>query len=519
MDRLKNLPLGRQTFRDIINNGELYIDKTELLMELIRGRGVYFLSRPRRFGKSVLLSTLGEIMEGNRALFEGLWIADCNYDWNKYPVIRIDFGRFPLGSAEELKDTLRWLLRDYAARNGFTLEGDFIPILFNQLVRRLAEEQGQVVILIDEYDKPLIDNIGDIETAYEIQDVLRQFYSIIKGLDAYLRLVFLTGVSKFARVGVFSGLNNLRDLSLDPNFSTLLGITESEIERDLTSHLSYFAQQENKSIENIRETLRYWYNGFCFSEKCQRVYNPFSLFSALAARHIAPYWFETGTPTFLIKLLKQQAVEPINIQNLSLSSFAFSTYDIENLHLVPLLYQTGYLTIKRYNARFQRYVLGFPNHEVEQAFNTYLLDALTPLNLQETDNALFLLTTAIIGNDLESFFFILNRFLAEIPYDIQLKQEKYYQSVFFLIFNLLGIHIEVEHRTNRGRIDAVMVTDENVYLFEFKIDASADEAIAQIKSRDYAAKYRGRGLPIQLVGVNFSTERREIEEWKVETIE
>ncbi len=519
MATLKELPIGIQTFRDVIENKYLYIDKTQLIYDLLRrSKGAFFLSRPRRFGKSLLFSTLGEILEGNRELFEGLWIGQSDYSWESHPVIRLDFGQYPVQSAEELKDTLRWLLRSTAEKNAVFLEGNFIPILFTQLVRQLSKTQGKVAILIDEYDKPLVDNIDNIEEARKIQTVLKNFYTVIKSLDAYLHLVFLTGISKFTRVGVFSGLNNLRDLSLEPKFSSLLGITEAEIERDLAQHVAHFANAREQTVEEVRVALRYWYNGFCFSNNCERVYNPFSLFSALTTYQIAPYWFETGTPTFLIKLLKRQSIAPVDLENPLVSSFAFSTYDIESLDLLPILYQAGYLTIKGYNAQFRRYQLGSPNHEVGQAFNTYLLKALTPLSLPETDNALVDLTQALLGDDLEAFFEILNRFLAEIPYDIQLKKEKYYQSVFFLIFKLIGIHIEVEQRTNRGRIDAVVVTEESVYIFEFKLDGSAEEAIAQIKERDYPAKYRGRGKLIQLFGVNFSTELREIAEWQRETI-
>lgn len=432
--------------------------------------------------------------------------------------MRIDLGKLPVQSADELKEVLRWLLAEIAQQYGVELaDSGLITIVFADLVQKLSS-QGQVAILIDEYDKPLIDNIDDIVVAREIQAVLKSFYSVIKSLDAHLRFVLLTGISKFSRVGIFSGLNNLRDISLERSFSTLLGVTETEIESDLQGYFERFAKESGQTNAEGQAELRHWYNGFCFSADCQRVYNPFSLFSALVTAQIGSYWFETGTPTFLMKLLKQQAIAPPDLENLSLSSFAFSTYDIENLALVPILYQTGYLTVHDYNPTNQRYTLGFPNYEVEQAFNTYLLDALTALSLPETDNALFQLTSALYSADIPTFFDILNRFFADVPYDIQLKREKYYQSVFYLIFKLIGLQIEVEQRTNRGRIDAVIVTPDVIYIFEFKLDGSADDALVQIKERGYAEKYRGQEKPIYLLGVNFSTKQRKIEDWQPKRI-
>ncbi len=511
---LKPLPIGIQTFRDLIQGGYLYVDKTRWIYNLVRyPKGVYFLSRPRRFGKSLLISTLDEIFQGNRELFKGLWLYDSPYQWQTHPVIRVDFSLKQVGSAADLKQTISWYLEQQAQRYQLTLAGaDYIQ-QFANLIQQLSA-QGQVVILVDEYDKPLLDNIEDIEEARRIRDVLKGFYIVIKALDAHVRFVLLTGVSKFSRVGVFSGLNNLNDITIDSQYAALLGITQEEVDACFADYLEEFAVESGLPVVELRAKIRFWYNGFCFSRRCVSVYNPFSLLLLLQKREFQNYWFESGTPTFLLKLLKQQDYNLPILEKLEASELAFSAYEIDTLDVIPLLFQTGYLTIKSYSERFETYILSYPNYEVRRAFLFYLLSSYSSVKLSMAGSVLKQLERALLEADWPRFFDVLNSLLASISYELHIKQEKYYQTIFYLIFKLIGLEIQAEARTNQGRIDAVIETGEAVYLFEFKLSGSAAEALAQIETRAYFTPYLSKGKPVHLLGVNFEMESRSVAEWQ-----
>ncbi len=362
---VKPLPTSIQTFKDLINGGYLYVDKTHYLYELIQHpKGVYFLARPRRFGKSLLISTLAEIFKGNKALFRGLWLYDSPYTWQVSPVIRIDFSQESVRTAADLREVIGVYLQEIAGAHGLTLAEAPYQRQFRWLIRQLASEQ-QVAILIDEYDKPIIDNLENLRTAQEIQEVLKDFYTVIKAMDQYIRFVFITGISKFSRVGVFSAMNNLTDLTLSPRFATMLGLTETEIQANFQAHITTFAHQENGPEEALLAQIRRWYNGFRFVGDGEPVYNPFSVIHLFYHQRFANYWFETGTPTFLVKLVKDQQYDITQLNHLELREVAFSTYDLENLAVTPLLYQTGYLTIKAYDPKTRKYTLAYPNYEVE----------------------------------------------------------------------------------------------------------------------------------------------------------
>ncbi|MBI4770238.1 MAG: ATP-binding protein [Chloroflexi bacterium] len=511
---LNPLPVGIQTFRKIIEGGYLYVDKTRYIYELIRHPfGVYFLSRPRRFGKSLLISTLDEIFQGNRDLFEGLWLYDSPYQWEQHPVIRIDFSENPVKNAVELKETLTRITQDIAHRHQITLRKGPPHLHFADLIRELAQ-QNQVVVLIDEYDKPILDNIENTEEAQRIRDVLKGFYGVIKALDAHIRFVLLTGVSKFSRVGVFSDLNNLNDLTMDNQYAAMLGITQEEVETNFPDYLHAFAETQGTTSKALRAQIQAWYDGFCFSRRCEPVYNPFSLLLLFQKREFQNYWFESGTPTFLIKLLKTRGYDLQQLEDLQVPELAFSTYEIESLEIVPLLFQTGYLTIKDYEDRFQTYTLSYPNYEVKRAFMAYLLNAYGEVELAFAGSALKQLAQALLDTAWGRFFQALNTFLANIPYDLQIKQEKYYQTIFYLIFKLIGLEINAEVHTNQGRIDAVIETEAAVYLFEFKLDGSAAEALQQIKEREYFARYQLTEKTLHLLGVSFEMEKRRVAAWE-----
>lgn len=514
----KPVQASTYTFRKIIEGGFLYVDKTPYLYNLVQpAAGVYFLARPRRFGKSLMISTLEEIFLGNKELFRGLWIYDSDYQWQPYPVIRIDFSRLQVTTDTELKAGIERYLHQIARQHQVTIGGGPYYAQFEDLILALAAK-GQVVILIDEYDKPLIDNLQNLPEALKIRDTLKGFYTLIKAMDQYLRFVFITGISKFSKVGVFSAMNNLDDLTMDPRFATALGITETELETDFAEHITAFAAKEGCDTLTLQQRIREWYNGFCFIGGCERVYNPFSTLQLFSKQRFANYWFETGTPTFLIKLLKEQQYAVDQLDDLRLRELAFSTYEIDTLSIVPLLFQTGYLTIKDYEPVRRVYTLSYPNSEVEDAFVTYLLGAFNERDRGLNETYLWQLIDAVETHDLDQFFKILQGFFANVPYNIHLKHEKYYQTIFYLIFKLIGLRIEAEVSTNEGRIDAVIEVRDHIFLFEFKLDKSAEEALQQMKDRAYYQKYQAKSKALTLVGANFSSEQRKIMEWRQEAI-
>lgn len=512
----KPIQASSYTFRTLIEGGYLYVDKTRTIYELVRGAsGIYFLSRPRRFGKSLLISTLEEIFLGNQELFRGLWLYESDYDWPPHPIVRIDFSWHTVKDAETLKLVIDSYVEEIAESYGLTLKGFDFQSRFRNLLLQLSKK-AKIVILIDEYDKPLVDNLENLPEAVRIRDVLKSFYTVIKAMDRYLRFVFITGISKFSRVGIFSSLNNLDDLTFDKRFATLLGLTEEELRQNFQEHIQLFAEQEKLTTEALFGQIRIWYDGFCFTEESPNLYNPFSTLLLLNKQRFANYWFESGTPTFLIKLLKEQQYPVEALQELRLNELAFSTYELENLSIVPLLFQTGYLTIKAYDPATRTYTLSYPNREVEDAFTAYLLGAFSEGDRSLNEEYLWQLVDALKAQKLERFFTVLNIFFANVPYNIHLKHEKYYQTVFFLIFKLLGLRIDAEVHTNEGRIDAVIELADHIYLFEFKVDGSAEEALQQIKDNDYYQKYRLKSKPIHLIGVNFDSSQRKVSDWRDE---
>ena len=507
---MKRLPIGIQTFRDIVQNDYLYVDKTEKIFDLVNNpKGVYFLSRPRRFGKSLLISTLNEIFEGNKELFNNQWIYNADYAWEKHPVVRIDFSRKKAENKDDLKGFILHQLNNIAGKYGISLERDQYDEAFDELLAKLSGI-NKVVVLIDEYDKPIIDNIENKELAIELREILKGFYTIIKACDEYIRFVLLTGVSKFSKAGVFSGLNNLEDISMDARYSSLLGITKKEMEESFKDHIDQFSKSEGVSKPELIKKITYWYDGFCFSRSCEKVFNPFSALLLFKKLCFGNYWFESATPSFLIKLMKEKNFDIKRLKEMEVREESLGAYELENLAVLPLLFQTGYLTIKEYDKTFMTYILGYPNFEVENSFQYSLLCSYSET---QVEGYLIDLIRALRNDDFETFFDTLRIFFANIPYDLQIKKEKYYQTVFYLIFSLIGLKVEAEVKTNKGRIDAVII-DKDIYIFEFKFDGDKDQALNQIKDKKYFEKYQGAGKEIYLFGVEFAD--RNVGEWVVE---
>ncbi|MBP7284153.1 MAG: ATP-binding protein [Leptospiraceae bacterium] len=496
---MKPLPIGIQTFQKLTEGNYLYIDKTQHIYQMIKNpSGAYFLSRPRRFGKSLTLSTLEEIFLGNKELFKGLWIYNSAYSWKKHPVIRFDFSKQKANEPEALVGFINNQLDYIAEANSIQLNKKEYFERFEELIKKLSQTE-KVVILIDEYDKPIIDHLEDTKLALQMREVMKGFFTVLKGNDEYIRFLLLTGVSKFSKAGVFSNLNHLIDITLDNTYSDLIGITEQELTTYFPDYISAFAKEEGVSEINLLEKIRAWYNGYRFSPKGISVYNPFSTLLTFEKKSFEHHWFETGTPEFLVKLILKNNYDIKEIP-FKTDALNFSSYEVDDLSLTPLLVQTGYLTIKDYNAERKLFTLDFPNYEVKNAFLGYFTRKLGSKNF--SDSILYEILDALAVDDLEACISYLRKIFIKIDYDLHIPQEKYYQTLFYLTFTLLGFKISTEVKTNLGRVDAV-VESNSIYIFEFKLSGTKEEALAQIKTKKYYEKYLNKGKDIYLVGVEF----------------
>jgi len=517
------LPTGIQDFVKIREGGYAYADKTARIHRLITGsEGVYFLSRPRRFGKSLLCSTLGAVFEGRRDLFGGLAIDSLKWEWKKHPVIRIDLnpGDYS-GGIETLEDILRNSLENSAISLGLSLRGNIPSSQFLSLIQDAHRKHGErVAVIIDEYDKPLLGTIDMGDLREKILKALKGFYGALKTADPHLKFVFLTGVTKFSHVSIFSDLNHLSDLTLDPDYADVCGITQEELEVSFAPEIEAVLKETGKSRGEYLEKLRRYYNGYRFSEKPLRVYNPFGLLSHFGKKgKFASYWYETGTPTFLVKLILGQKINIVELGNLRVGFDDFRKYDIENMSAAPLLYQSGYLTISDYDEKRERFTLDYPNDEVRSCFAKSLLEHYAPAPELSSGSLPMRLYDALLDGDVDSAMDALKRFFAAIPYDIIKESENYYQTAIHLIFTMLGLRCRSEARIAAGRIDALVETDELVYCFEFKLckgggKPCAEEALAQIDAKEYLLPWEGSGKRLVKVGVSFDSEKRNIGEWK-----
>ena len=509
----KRLPIGIQNFREIREGDCYYVDKTVFALRLNDEGKYYFLSRPRRFGKSLFLDTLGELFSGNEPLFRGLAIHD-RWDWSRrFPVIRLSFGGAIVRDAAELDLKIRELLAINQEALGLVCAQPTLPGCFGELIRKAHAASGKrVVILVDEYDKPILDNLTAPDTARALRDGLRNLYSVIKDSDAHIRFAFLTGVSKFSQGSLFSGLNNLNDITVDSRYSAICGYTEADLDQVFGPELA--------SLE--REELRAWYNGYNWTGDA--VYNPFDLLLLFQKRQYRPYWFETGTPTFLVDLLAERHTWLPDLGRLETSADLLSTFEVGNFPTEALLFQTGYLTIDTEEEFFgeYHYRLRYPNREVYQSLNNSLLRAWTA-NAQETLAYKTRLGQLLLTHDFSGMEALFTAFFASIPNDWYrnnpiARYEGYYASVFYAYFAALGLDITLEDSSNQGRLDMAVRFNGHLYLFEFKVVelVSSGEALEQIKERGYADKYRAAGLPIHLIGIEFSRDRRSVVGFEVE---
>lgn len=506
--RKHRLPIGIQSFREIREGNFYYVDKTPFALRLVEEGKYYFLSRPRRFGKSLLVDTLKLLFEGHRQLFQGLE-ADVHWDWSvRYPVVRLDFSGVNAGVAGDLDEDLREQVRAIETATGVEPVDATARGRFRHLIRTLHGASGQrVVVLVDEYDKPILDAMDESAIARANRDYLRGLYSVIKACDAHVRFCFLTGVSKFSKVSLFSGLNNLIDITLEPEYSSICGYTESDLEEVFASELEGFD----------REQIREWYNGYSWGD-VEKVYNPFDVLLLFRKGKFGAWWYETGTPTFLIDTLVRRGVPTASLDGWIADMSQLGTFDIGDISTAALLFQTGYLTIMDTKDEDGNwfYLLGYPNREVRQSLNSALLHALVPNRsgrLQAGRNVRGELRTA----DLAALELSLQALYAGIPHDWHRRNEiaryeGYYASVFYSFFAGLGLDVRVEDSTSTGRLDMAVLAYGRVYLFEFKVleRAETGAALAQLKQRGYADKYRNLGDPVHLVGVEFSSQARNL---------
>ena len=516
---MKDITSSVYNFEDLIQGNFLYVDKTEYIWQLIRpAKEMYFLSRPRRFGKSLTLSTLKAVFEGKKELFQGLAIYDKQYDWKKYPVIHLDLNGWNFNTHDELRSSLCGLVRECAEDHHIEIQEDVPEKMFRQLIRTLASV-APVVILLDEYDKPILNNIGKPESKQILAD-LKSFYSVIKAFEDKLRLAFITGVSKFCHVSLFSDLNNLTDISRDARYATMFGYTQDELEENFGERISALAGQED--VEAFKAKIKEWYNGYRFHKNAQTVYNPVSLAQFFEkGGEFNNYWFATGTPSFLMELTKKTEFDFRSvIGGDSVPEIAFSAFEIDSIDPLTLLLQTGYVTIKDTEERFGQtwYFLDFPNLEVTTAFSAYILNSYAGKTQTEGVRFTAEFATSLLNNDLKKLRKAMEVFFAGIPYDVHKKQESTFQGIFFSLFRLLGVYIEAESATNDGRIDAVVQTPKAIYIFEFKLD-NDPTALEQIKEKEYFKKYLLDKRDIHIIGVNFDTVKGNLVGWEEEKVE
>ena len=509
----RKLPIGIQTFREIREEDCYYVDKTAHIQQLLDEGKHYFLSRPRRFGKSLFLDTLKELFEGNEPLFEGLHVHDY-WDWSvRYPVVRLSFGKGNFKDESYLHANVMAQLHTIAEEAGIAPRYDTAPECFSDLIRVLHREVGQrVAVLIDEYDKPILDALEVPEVARANRDFLRGLYATIKDSDAHIKFTFLTGVSKFSKVSLFSGLNNLTDITIDPQYSAVCGYTEEDLDTIFAPELPGLDRDE----------IRNWYNGYSWRGD-EKVYNPFDILLLFRRHSFEAYWFETGTPTFLVEILLDRGVSSIALDNMLGSDELLSTFDVDDIVPEALLFQAGYLTIHQTEPRGGRmfYRLGYPNQEVRQSLNESLLNHLIGHSSRRVEHSARLYDLLLI-NDFEGLKTLFHAFFASIPYEWYTNNdianfEGYYASVFYSYFASLGLNITVEDSSSHGRVDMTVHFNDNIYLFEFKVVELASEvaAMAQLQEKGYADKYQGLDQPIHLIGVEFSKDTRNITAFEV----
>ena len=514
----RKLPIGIQTFEKIRTEGYLYVDKTSFVWKIANLGKPYFFSRPRRFGKSLLISTFEAYFEGRKELFEGLAISQMEEKWEKHPVLHLDLNAEKYDTVASLNAIISNHLTQWEAIYGKGEDEETLSNRFRGVIRRANEQTGKgVVVLVDEYDKPLLQAMHNPELMEAYRTTLKAFYGVLKSADKHLRFVFLTGVTKFSQVSVFSDLNQLNDISLDYDSGTLCGITHEELITNFDPEIESLAKFNGITKEEAIEQLTRQYDGYHFHPAAEGVFNPFSVLNAFYKREFGNYWFQTGTPTFLVKSLQEVDYDLRTLMDgVEATALTFSEYRAESKNPIPLIYQSGYLTIKEFDRRFGMYTLGFPNDEVRYGFLNFLVPFYTPITDDEKGFYIGKFINELEKGEIDAFMQRVEAFFADFPYELNDKTERHYQVVVYLIFKLMGQFTQAEVHSAKGRADAIVQTPDYVYVFEFKLNGTAEEALQQINDKGYAEPFKTDARQVMKVGVEFSPETRNVKRWLVE---
>jgi hypothetical protein len=516
----RKLPIGIQDFISMREDDYLYVDKTDLIYRLVQEGKVYFLSRPRRFGKSLTCSTLGAYLEGRRELFTGLALERLETEWTEYPVLRLDLNAETYTGIDGLRSIINLHLNRWEQRYPPTIKADTPAGRFALVIEQAHEQTGKrACVVIDEYDKPLLSTIGNPALHEEYKQLLKPFFGVLKSSDAHLKFAFITGVTKFGQVSVFSDLNQLIDLSMHHEYAALCGITEEELLDCFRSEIDALAQKEDISYHKCVERIRLWYNGYRFHPAGPTVYNPFSTLNLFNFNEFQDFWFQTGTPTFLVELLKKTDTDLREIDGIELPASAFADYRADPDRPIPVIYQSGYLTIKSYDPSLRFYTLGYPNAEVKNGFLAFLLPDYTGQDRDQGGFHIGMFSKELRAGDVDAFMERLKCFFESIPYDLNDRTERHYHVVFYLVFKLLGQYIESEVKSAKGRSDAVVRAGDYLYVFEFKLNGTAEDAMAQIDHKGYLLPYSAKtadsntSRKLLKIGVEFDKTTRNIGRW------
>ena len=510
-------PIGIQHFQELRTDGWVYVDKTAHVYNLVNEGKYYFLSRPRRFGKSMLLSTLEAYFQGRKELFKGLDIERLETEWTEHAVLHFDLNAKPFKILQDLYDLLNEQLTIYEQQYGSVPVDKSPEGRLRQLIRAAKKKtQRGVVVLVDEYDKPLLQNIANIELQDEMRSALKAFYGTLKSADGDLRFAMLTGVTKFSKVSVFSDLNNLEDISMEPKFHDICGITEKELHGYFDEEVNRLANDNGQTKEEAYMALRARYDGYHFCNNVPGIYNPFSVLHALKNSSYGSYWFSTGTPTFLVELLKEQNVAPRVLSGYEAAASELDSIQVRACNPIAVLYQSGYLTIKGYDRSVKLYMLDFPNEEVEEGFVNFLIPYYTPISETESPSFIGKFVREVRNGQVEDFMLRLKSLMADTPYEIIKDLENHYQNVMYIFTKLMGLYTQAEYRTSCGRIDLLICTEKYVYVIELKLDSTAEEALDQINRKEYSLPFVADERTVVKIGANISSKTRNLEQWKVE---
>jgi hypothetical protein len=513
----RRYPIGIQTFSEIITGNYVYVDKTKYIYELVNSFSYIFLNRPRHFGKSLLITTLESYFLGKKELFKGLAIDSLETEWKTYPVLHFDMSWAKLGTIEDISSMIDFQLTQYEEKYNVTKTSDNLGTRLTKLIIDCCNKTGEkTVVLIDEYDSQLLNVIDDKERLVPIRDFIRSFYAPLKACDQYLRFVFITGITKFSQLSIFSELNNLTNISMLPKFSAICGITQNELETNMKGGIAELGESEDMSYEEMLALLKRNYDGYHFSRKSEDIYNPFSLMYVFGTMNIDNYWFSSGTPTFLTKLLKRFDVDLTMIDNAEALSSEFDAPTEAMTSILPILYQSGYVTIKDYNRNTDIYRLRLPNKEVSYGLMHALIPYYVMSDTLTTTNTMVKMYSDLLHDDMDSALNRLKVFMAELPYELENKTEKHFQTIIYVIFKMMTKYVDVEISTATGRIDMVLKTNTRIYVMEFKLDKSPEEAIAQIDTKEYLIPYSIDNRPKVKVGINFSSDTRTLDGWIIE---